>query len=386
MAFSKVGADCIRPLIKWTGGKYTEYEEFSQMIPSFERYVEPFFGGGGVFFALKTQKNSCLNDKSKDLIRFYKSLSDNEFKVQSYIYADAWDQAGELNKYLLLQEANLFNEFLANRIDQSLLETRLEDLFNQLNLSDFEPLFNNEFILDAGGFKRSLCHSLADKFKRIRTISQREKRIFTHAELNKHFETGLKSGFYLYMRRMMNEVNRGTISLPPSKVIANWYFIREFCYGSMFRFNSKGDYNIPYGGIAYNRKKFRSKIEQLFSQELGCMFEKSRIENLDFEEFLNTIQLQEDDFIFLDPPYDSEFSEYDQNSFTCNDQVRLARFLESVPAKWMMIIKETPFIRSLYQKDGIILLHFNKNYRYNIRGRNRRDVKHLIILNYDPFN
>ncbi len=378
------GVDKTRPLIKWTGGKYTEFGEFCNMIPGFERYIEPFFGGGGVFFALKTKKISCLNDKSKDLINFYKALTDKEFKVQSYLYADAWDQAGKLNKHLVSLEASLFNEFLSQSIDAVQLNIRLENLFDQLNFTDYKPLFETDFILDREKFLKSLCFSLADKFKRIRSISQKEERIFNQEEMEDHFETGLKSGIYLYLRKIMNDLNSGSINLHPSRAIANWYFIREFCYGSMFRFNSKGEYNIPYGGIAYNRKNFRSKIRLLFSPELNSLFKKSRIENLDFEDFLNSVKLSENDFIFLDPPYDSEFSEYDQNSFTRDDQTRLARFLEKVPAKWMMIIKETPFIRSLYQREGIILLGFDKNYSYNVRGRNRRDVKHLIIMNYDP--
>ena len=42
----------IKPIIKWTGGKYAEYKFFKEYIPDFENYYEPFFGGGGVFFHL----------------------------------------------------------------------------------------------------------------------------------------------------------------------------------------------------------------------------------------------------------------------------------------------------------------------------------------------
>lgn len=44
-------------------------------------------------------------------------------------------------------------------------------------------------------------------------------------------------------------------------------------------------------------------------------FKHTLIYNLDFEEFLNLFNLNKNDFIFLDPPYDSEFSTYDNNSF-----------------------------------------------------------------------
>ena len=71
---------------------------------------------------------------------------------------------------------------------------------------------------------------------------------------------------------------------------------------------------------------------------------KTKIYNLDFEKVLNKFELNENDFIFLDPPYDSEFSTYDQNSFDKNEQIRLADFLKNTKACWMLIIKKTDFI------------------------------------------
>ena len=384
MTLSKARSDRIRPLIKWTGGKYSEFKEFGSLIPSFERYLEPFFGGGGVFFALQTDKVVCLNDKSKDLINFYKALGDNNFRDQAFEYADAWDQSTKLSKDLIALENRLFSEFISQSIDFKQLQDRLAKLFSQINHFHYAPLFELSFCIDSVEFIKTLCRSLADKFRRIRIISQKEGRLFNQAELADHFETGLKSGIYLYLRKLMNDMNRAKITIQPSKAIANWYFIREFCYASMFRFNSKGEFNIPYGGIAYNRKNFRSKIQRLFSTEVSRLFEKSQITNLDYEEFLISIKLTASDFIFLDPPYDSEFSEYDQNAFTREDQARLARCLEKTSTKWMMVIKETPFVRSLYERPGIFLLDFNKNYSYNVRGRNNRYAKHLIIMNYQP--
>ncbi|MCM1029611.1 MAG: DNA adenine methylase [Pseudoflavonifractor sp.] len=72
---------------------------------------------------------------------------------------------------------------------------------------------------------------------------------------------------------------------------------------------------------------------------------------MDFEEFLDVTDPGQDDFIFLDPPYDSEFSTYAQNAFTRDDQERLANYLlTKCRAKWMMIIKNTDFIYNLYNQ------------------------------------
>ena len=85
----------VRPLIKWTGGKYDEFEEFSQFIPAYNNYYEPFFGGGGVFFALSPIGKSYLNDKSTDLIQFYNQIKNKTpfLQHQFFLYADAWDKA-----------------------------------------------------------------------------------------------------------------------------------------------------------------------------------------------------------------------------------------------------------------------------------------------------
>ena len=187
----------------------------------------------------------------------------------------------------------------------------------------------------------------------------------------------------MFLRMLTNLHFSGAIQLRKEKAAANWYFVREFCYASMFRYNSKGEFNIPYGGIAYNKKNFRQKVDNIFSKPVKTMFKKATFYNLDFEAFLEKTQPGKNDFIFLDPPYDSDFSEYDQNRFDKEDQLRLRNVLFNTKAKWMMVIKETAFIRSLYTSGNCRFIEFDKTYTYNVRGRNNREAKHLIIINYE---
>ena len=88
------------------------------------------------------------------------------------------------------------------------------------------------------------------------------------------------------------------------------------------------------------------------------------------------------DFIFVDPPYDSEFSEYDGNSFDAAAQIELAETLSKLPAKIMIVVKNTEFIYKLYSDKGFNITSFDKKYSVNFRNRNPRDVKHLLITNY----
>lgn len=371
----------IRPIVKWTGGKYSEFAFFKNYIPQYSRYIEPFFGGGGVFFALQPTVHSLINDKSTDLFNFYTQIGNQQFEIELFKYADAWDEVQNINEYLWDKYGENFMLYLADKITfdvfKELIANALPSVFKKT------ILFNQaDFLIDPLSFNKMLLSSMLDKTKRIKRIINKENRLFDNDELKIHFETGIRSGVYLFFRSLLNQHFNQKIKLKPQKAAANWYFIREFCYASMFRFNSKGEFNIPYGGIAYNTKNFRQKVCNIFDKSITNLFKQTKIFNLDFEDFLKQIDLQSTDFIFLDPPYDSEFSEYDQNSFTQADQQRLASYLINVPAKWMVIIKETAFIRKIYTHKNIHITTFNKNYTYNVRGRNNRAVTHLIITNY----
>ncbi len=374
----------VKPIIKWTGGKYEEYAEFAEYIPVFENYYEPFFGGGGVFFAHQPKQKSFLNDKSRDLARFYSQLTCAAFKSELDLYANAWQQAGAFSHAVIKLLAKPFDQYVRSKLEQNDLEVTISHSVDQLSASGFDPLFDQNFIINKNHFVKKLKASLGDKFRRIKAICAKEQRIFTFSELEEHIETGVKSGLYLYLRNVMNQQSLGTLTLSQAKATANWYFVREFCYASMFRFNRNGEFNIPYGGIAYNSKNFRLKAQNIFAPGIQLLFERSEFYNLDFADFLKQTNPGKKDFVFLDPPYDSEFSEYDQNAFTKNDQVRLRDTLLKSQARWMMVIKETEFIRQLYSQPGICFIEFDKKYTYNVRGRNNRDTRHLIIVNYKP--
>ncbi len=74
-----------RPFVKWAGGKQTVASALVDFFPrSFEKYYEPFLGGGGVFFTLSPQK-ACLSDENKWLIDTYLALKNDWKKVAEYL-------------------------------------------------------------------------------------------------------------------------------------------------------------------------------------------------------------------------------------------------------------------------------------------------------------
>lgn len=66
----------MQPVLKYRGGKSKEIPRFARHIPDdFDRYIEPFFGGGAVFFHIEPAR-ALLNDANTRLMRFYRDLRD----------------------------------------------------------------------------------------------------------------------------------------------------------------------------------------------------------------------------------------------------------------------------------------------------------------------
>ena len=125
------------------------------------------------------------------------------------------------------------------------------------------------------------------------------------------------------------------------------------------------------------------KIKYISGRDIQDRLQKTTIENADFYDFMKSKNTTENDFIFLDPPYDTEFSTYDKNEFTQNDQKRLANFLiNETNCKWQLVIKNTDFIYGLYDKKGINIKYFDKSYNVSFMNRNDRKTEHLLITNY----
>lgn len=67
----------MKPIIKYRGGKSKEIPQIIQYFPQFEgRYIEPFFGGGAMFFHIEPN-NAIINDINTRLINFYRSVQQN---------------------------------------------------------------------------------------------------------------------------------------------------------------------------------------------------------------------------------------------------------------------------------------------------------------------
>lgn len=375
----------MKPFIKWAGGKEKELSIILDNMPkNYNRYIEPFVGGGAVYFAVN-MPNSIINDKSEELINLYKFIQDNNLEFISKLKElyHNWvllEKVVENNsRELLCLYKNYCNETIKNKN----LKIKYNDKICEFVIShseEFNGILTNNFNIKIDNFIHEIQRNLLSKISRMYKISS-VKGNLDDSNILENIEASLKSAFYMHFRYLYNYKNELNISEEFASAI--FYFIREYCYASMFRYNKQGKFNVPYGGISYNRKDFNKKIDYIESKDIIKYMNKTIICNLDFEDFCNNINLNKNDFMFLDPPYDTEFSTYAKNDFDKNDQIRLANFLKTTKAKFMLIIKNTDFIYNLYNVKGFYIKSFDKKYLVSFQNRNNKNVEHLIITNYD---
>lgn len=371
----------LSPILKWAGGKEKELKYILPLMPqNINRYFEPFVGGGAVYLSVKA-KEYYINDKSNELIDLYISIQKKE--KEFFYYLNEINHNWKLISKIVENNREMFIEiyklFRNNQINLDEVENKISSfilkhshLFNGM----FDCLFNK----DTKHFFNEINKSLIAKIKRMKKIES-EKGIMPNEDILDNIESALKSAFYTHFRYLYNNIKKYNIN--KNFATAIFFFIRNYAYSGMFRYNSKGEFNVPYGGIDYNKKNLDKKIEYFQNPLLINKLQQTIIENLDFEIFLKKYNLTKNDFIFLDPPYDTEFSTYALNEFSREDQKRLANYLiNKCNTKWLMIIKYTDFIYELYNKKNISITSFDKKYLVSFKNRNNKKAIHLIIKNY----
>ncbi|NLB63124.1 MAG: DNA adenine methylase [Fibrobacter sp.] len=283
----------MKPLLKYRGGKSKEIPHIIKHIPEYKgKYIEPFFGGGAVFFHLEPEK-AIINDINAKLMGFYKGIQ---------------------------------SDFETIREELSQIEKKYKD-----NRRNFEML------------------KAQNPRKRVKDDNE---------------------PFYYKMRDMFNNNAKKTYS-----DATLYFYINKTAYSGMVRYNSKGEFNVPYG-------RYKNFNTSLITNSHYRLLKNTEIYNLDYKAIFE--KANEEDFMFLDPPYDCVFSDYGnseyKNGFTEEDQRELAENYRNLKCKALMVIGRTPLIEELY--GDLIVDEYPKTYAVNIRNRFKSSANHVLVSNY----
>jgi DNA adenine methylase len=309
MNIQKAGDQPVRPFLKWAGGKTQLLGAFERRFPQelkdqrLSNFVEPFIGGGAVFFAINRKygfETAHICDTNEELVLAYRVVK--------------------------------------TRVDS------LIDALRKLEVNYFETPDEE---------RASFYYKIREDFN-----TRKEKTQFT--------------------RFCSSWVKR----------TAELIFLNHTCYNGLYRVNSRGWFNVPFG--RYKKPKL---IDEANLKEASASLQNTEISIGDFTSCKKYIDHKT--FVYLDPPYrplnrTSMFTGYSKEGFFDQDQVRLAEFFKTIDQKGAKVMlsnsdpkNEDPddlFFDSLYS--GYHVDRVPAKRVINSNGMKRGEISELIVTNY----
>ncbi|MFN7184798.1 MAG: DNA adenine methylase [Alphaproteobacteria bacterium] len=292
------------PVLKWAGGKGQLLPVLNQNYPKelinnrIDTYIEPFVGGGAVFFDIANQftfKRAYLFDVNPELIILYNVIKDSA-----------------------------------------------EELI-------------------------TLLTTLSEKFFRL--------------------DSEGREAFFYTMREQYNAGSKGSSAKYLLTRAAHTIFLNRTCFNGLFRVNSKGHFNVPYG-------KYRNPNIVMSDRLRAASYALSKaiIKQADFAESAKYIE--GNTFIYYDPPYrplnlTSSFNSYAKDSFDDREQARLADTYNVLDKKGVLQLlsnsdptnyTEDPFFDDLYS--GHSIQRVDAKRMINADASKRGSLREILVRNY----
>ena len=307
----KTETRAVKPFLKWAGGKTQLLDAFECRFPRelkdhrLSGYVEPFVGGGAVFFAINKKygfETAHICDSNEELVLAYRVVKSN---------------TDELIDTLRLLETKYY-------------EIPVEE-------------------------RSAFFYSIREDYN-----NRKEKTDFTHYNSS-------------WIQRT-----------------AELIFLNHTCFNGLFRVNSQGLFNVPFG--SYKNPRI---LDELTLSGASASLQNTEISTGDFTTCENFVD--SDTFVYLDPPYrplnrTSKFTGYSKTGFSDADQVRLAEFFKTIDHRGAKVMlsnsdpkNEDPddsFFDSLYS--GYQVDRVPAKRAINSNGERRGEISELIITNYCP--
>lgn len=179
---------------------------------------------------------------------------------------------------------------------------------------------------------------------------------------------------YCSRRERFNVVKfEHTISIEKA---ALFIYLNKCGYNGMYRENSQGKFNIPFG-----KMKNPKICDESVLRNASEILKKVYITSCKYDDILELIN--KNDFVYLDPPYHGTFTSYTNNKFCENEQVKLKEFVDELNKKEVYVMlsnSATDFIKELYKDYKQINL--TTKYSLGGKGADRGNKQELLIVNY----
>lgn len=172
--------------------------------------------------------------------------------------------------------------------------------------------------------------------------------------------------------------------LPPIIRAARFIYLNRFCFNGLYRTNSTGQFNVPYGG-----KKSGSIPSQKVLAQCSACLRKAELAVGSFEVTLEKVR--PGDFVYMDPPFSIKgkrvFNEYDASAFGSKDLQRLRQWMIKLDRNDVHFLvsyaesEEADFLRDGFYTEVATV-------KRNIAGfaAKRLSAKEFLISNRRPKN
>ena len=163
---------------------------------------------------------------------------------------------------------------------------------------------------------------------------------------------------------------------------SRFIYLNRTCFNGMYRVNSKGEFNVPFGH--YKNPRIIDENNLLNCSEL---LKKTEIKCADFTEILTKVK--KGDFVYFDPPYvplneTSSFTSYTKDGFDIDMQFKLRDVcdeLDSMSVKFMLSNSDTKLVNELYANYEIKKVFASRQINANADGRGK--ITEVLVRNYD---
>lgn len=200
--------------------------------------------------------------------------------------------------------------------------------------------------------------------------------------------------YYYAMRRRFNREREAIDFEHPGKEwtrrAAHLIFLNRTCFNGLFRVNSRGEFNVPFGRYENPRILYEDVL-----RADSAILQNTTVHRGDFT--LAEPYIADDTFVYFDPPYrpltrTASFTQYSKRGFADEEQRRLAEFYARCDARGarLMLSNSDPkntnpdddFFDSLYA--GYRIDRVPAKRLINSDAAKRGEVNEIIVMNYDP--
>lgn len=202
-------------------------------------------------------------------------------------------------------------------------------------------------------------------------------------DLIKDLKTHKNESEYFYKVRSIDR-DSTFINLSNIKKASRVIFLNKTCYNGLYRVNSAGEFNSPFGKYKnpniVNETTIRAVSKYLNNNNITIL-------NTDFEESL--VGIRKGAFVYFDPPYhpvseSSNFTGYVQGGFGTDEQIRLKELCDKLNergVKFLLSNSATQYIEELYDEYTIEYVKANRSINSNAEGRG--EIDEVLIRNYE---